>query len=67
MVDGILGNFEANQAPPAIARIFSLPVATVRRVPQFALSAELQVMLPRRQFPARRRGQAYRIDQLAPS
>ena len=40
-------------------------VATVRRVPQFALSAELQAMLRRRQFPARRRGDAYRIDKLA--
>ena len=34
-------NLKADQTPPAIARMFSPPVATVRRVLQFVLSAEL--------------------------
>jgi uncharacterized protein (DUF433 family) len=65
LVDGILDNFEAAQTPPAIARMFSPAVPTARRVLQFALSAELQAMPRRQQFPARRRGDAYRIDKLA--
>jgi hypothetical protein len=75
MVSRFPDNFEADRIPLSIVRMFCLssecsarpwPVATMRRVPQFALSGELQAMLPRRRFPARRRGEAYRIDQLAP-
>ena len=68
MVDGILESFEADQTRPAIARMFSRSARPWRwcRVPQFALSAELQAMLPRRQSPAGRRGGAYRIDTNCP-
>jgi hypothetical protein len=46
----VKSNFKADQTPPAIARMFSPPVATARWVLQFTRSAEPRPMLRRRQF-----------------
>jgi uncharacterized protein (DUF433 family) len=62
----ILDNYAADETPRSIARMFSLPVATVRRVLHFALSAELAALIEqRRQAPAWTRADAYRRDKLA--
>jgi uncharacterized protein (DUF433 family) len=65
MVSGILDNFEADQTAREVASMFSLPVATVRRVLRFALRAELDQMIQRRLSPAWRHADAYRRDKLA--
>ena len=55
MVDGIPDKFEADQTRLPLPGCSAPPVAAVRWVLQFALSAELQAMLRRRQFSARKR------------
>jgi uncharacterized protein (DUF433 family) len=40
-------NFEAGETPRSIARMFGLPVATVRRVLHFGLMAELDALAER--------------------
>jgi uncharacterized protein (DUF433 family) len=69
MVEGILDNFDGDQTPLQIARMFTLPVATVRRVLHFALSAEIGAMLQRRYTlppdrPRWRHRDAKRLDKL---
>ena len=70
----ILDHYASDLTPLQIARLFGLPVATVRKVLHFALSAELGAMMQRRYpFPPQRGGpprrwrqrDAYRLDKLA--
>ena len=44
----ILDNFDSGETPRAIAGMFALPVATVRRVLHFGLTAELVALAERR-------------------
>jgi uncharacterized protein (DUF433 family) len=48
MVEGILDNFDGGETPRAIARMFGLPIASVRRVLHFGLTAELDALAQRR-------------------
>jgi hypothetical protein len=63
MVAGILDNFDGGETPRAIARMFSLPVATVRRVLHFGLTAELVALAEWR--PGWSRADATRYDKLS--
>jgi uncharacterized protein (DUF433 family) len=65
IVQGILDNAEADETPLQIARMFSLPVVTVRRVLAFAYAAELRDLLDARLAGNWRRESAYRFDRLA--
>jgi uncharacterized protein (DUF433 family) len=61
----ILGNAEADQTPLQIARMFSLPVATVRKVLRFAYQSELQSLTDaRRRWPNLPRDYQRRADVL---
>jgi hypothetical protein len=59
----ILDSFERDEAQLAIARMFRLPVATVRRVLQFGLRAEL-VAIEARRTGLLSREDGYRFDRL---
>ena len=41
MVEGILVNFDGDQTPLQIARMFTVPVASVHKVLAFALTSDL--------------------------
>jgi uncharacterized protein (DUF433 family) len=47
IVSGILDNADADETPLQIARMFALPVATVRKVLAFAYTAQLRDLLGR--------------------
>src|SRR5271169_1419526 len=65
LVQGILDNFDGDQTPEEIAGpdIYpDLPVATVRRVLHFALSAQLRAMLAARCNRPLSRDEQFRLD-----
>ena len=67
MVEGILVNFDGDQTPLEIARMFTVPVAAVRKVLAFALTAELLDLLNARLAGRWTRKEAYRFDKLGRS
>jgi hypothetical protein len=62
MVEGILGNAGYDQTPLQIARMFTFPVATVRRVLAFAYASELRDLLTARLAGNWSRESAYLFD-----
>jgi hypothetical protein len=64
MVAGILNYPDADETPLQIANMFSLPVATVRRVLTFSLTAQLRGLLDARLACTWSPESAYRLDKL---